>query len=686
MSVSVTKYKNFVGGEWADSSSGETMEVLNPSTGETIAEVPKSTTEDVERAVQAAMKALPAWLDKTPKDRMELLLKLADVIDDNAEELTQLESQNVGKPMSIAGDEMPFSADNLRFFAGAARTLEGKAAGEYVEGYTSITRREPLGIVAGITPWNYPLMMAIWKMGPALAAGNVQILKPAEQTPLTTLRFVELAQEFLPPGVLQVITGEGVPAGDALVRHPEIRLVSLTGDVETGRLIAKNAAESNLKRVHLELGGKAPMVVLDDADPAQVAEAIKIGGYWNSGQDCTASSRILVHERIYDDVLSETVKALEAMKVADPAEGEDVDMGPVISREQQERVLGFLERAVEAKATRRHRRRGDRRPRVLRQADRRRGRRTGLRDRPERGVRPGRDRAALRLGRRGDRDGERRPLRPRRVGLQPGRRPRAVGGQEARVRHRLGERAPLPARLGDAARWLQGVRLRQGHVALLHGGVHPHQACRGETLLTVDASAVMRSAQAVDRSRLEGLLVRELARFAESNPQSRQLFEQAKGSLLGGVPMSWMAKWAGGFPLFLREATGARVVDADGHEYVDFCLGDTGAMAGHAPPATVAAVAAQAARGATTMLPSEDAIGAANELSRRFGLNAWQFTLSATDANRFALRLAREITQRPKILVFDYCYHGTVDETFATLDGDRVVARAGNVVRPSTRR
>ena len=205
--------------------------------------------------------------------------------------------------------------------------------------------------MAGITPWNYPLMMAIWKMGPALAAGNVQILKPAEQTPLTTLRFAELAQEFLPPGVLQVITGEGDPAGEALVRHDEIRLISLTGSVETGRLIAVGAAQSNLKRVHLELGGKAPMVVLDDADPATVAEAIKIGGYWNSGQDCTASSRILVHKKIYDDVMSETVKALEAMKVADPAEGDDVDMGPVISREQQERVLGFLERAVDAKAT-----------------------------------------------------------------------------------------------------------------------------------------------------------------------------------------------------------------------------------------------------------------------------------------------------------------------------------------------
>ena len=213
-----------------------------------------------------------------------------------------------------------------------------------------MVRREPLGIVAGITPWNYPLMMAVWKMGPALAAGNVQILKPAEQTPLSTLRLVELAQEFLPPGVLQVVTGDGVPVGDALVKHPDIQLVALTGDIATGRIIAANAAQT-LKRVHLELGGKAPMVVLDDADPATVAEAVKIGGYWNSGQDCTASSRILVGKAIYDDVLSETVSAVEGMKVADPAEGDDVDMGPLISEEQRERVLGFLERAAKSKAT-----------------------------------------------------------------------------------------------------------------------------------------------------------------------------------------------------------------------------------------------------------------------------------------------------------------------------------------------
>jgi len=346
VSVSVTQMKNFVGGEWVDAVEGGTMEVINPATGETIAEVPRGTEADVERAVEAARTAWDEWRWKTPKDRMELLLKLADAIDEHADELTQLESQNVGKPLAIAADEMPACADNLRFFAGGARVLEGKSAGEYVEGYTSIIRREPLGIVAGITPWNYPLYMAIWKIGPALAAGNVQIIKPAEQTPLTTLRFAELAQEFLPPGVLQVITGDGVPVGDALVRHRDISLISLTGDVETGKLIARNAADT-LKRVHLELGGKAPMVVLDDADPAAVAEAIKVGGYWNSGQDCTASSRVLVHASAYDDVLGETVKVIEAMKVADPAEGEDVDMGPVISAEQKERVLGFLSRLDE---------------------------------------------------------------------------------------------------------------------------------------------------------------------------------------------------------------------------------------------------------------------------------------------------------------------------------------------------
>jgi len=350
VSVSVTQVKQFIGGEWVESSSGKTLEVLNPATGEVLAEVPAGTAEDVETAVVAARKAWGEWQSKTPKDRMELLLALADIVDENADELARLESRNVGKPWWVAKDEPPAISDTLRFFAGAARQLEGKSAGEYVEGYTSMIRREPLGIVAGICPWNYPLYMAMWKIGPALAAGNVQIIKPAEQTPLTLLRFAELAQQVIPQGVLQVVTGEGVPAGDALVRHPDIRLVSLTGDTATGKIIAKNAADT-VKRLHLELGGKAPMVVLDDADPATVAEAIKVGGYFNSGQDCTASSRVLVSEKIYDDVLSQTVSTVDAMTVGDPGSDDEIEMGPVISHEQQQRVLGFLERATDAKAT-----------------------------------------------------------------------------------------------------------------------------------------------------------------------------------------------------------------------------------------------------------------------------------------------------------------------------------------------
>src|SRR5215212_816250 len=208
MSVTTSTYENFVGGEWVRAVEGETMEVLNPATGETIAEVPRGTQADVDRAVEAAKKALPEWLETTPKERSEALLKLAAAIDENTDELAELESQNVGKPLSYARDEMPVSADNIRFFAGAARLLEGKSAGEYMKGYTSMVRREPLGIVGGIVPWNYPLMMAVWKIGPALAAGNVQIVKPSEQTPLTALRFAGLAAEILPPGVLNVITGD----------------------------------------------------------------------------------------------------------------------------------------------------------------------------------------------------------------------------------------------------------------------------------------------------------------------------------------------------------------------------------------------------------------------------------------------------------------------------------------------
>src|SRR5213592_1275355 len=243
MSVTVSQHKNFVGGKWVEAIEGGTMEVLNPATGETIAEVPRGSQADVDRAVEAAKAALPEWLETTPAERAEALLKLADAIDEHTDELAELESQNVGKPLSYAKDELPVCSDNFRFFAGAARLLEGKSAGEYMRGYTSMIRREPLGIVGGIAPWNYPLMMAVWKLAPALAAGNVQVLKPSEQTPLSLLRFVELAQDVIPAGVLNVVTGDGVPAGERIVTHPDVRLVSLTGDVATGKAIARNAAD-----------------------------------------------------------------------------------------------------------------------------------------------------------------------------------------------------------------------------------------------------------------------------------------------------------------------------------------------------------------------------------------------------------------------------------------------------------
>ena len=335
----------FVGGRFGAAASGETMEVLNPATEETIAVVPRCGAADVDAAVAAAKAALPEWLDTTPGERAELLLALATVIDENAEELAEIESRNVGKPLALRPRR---AADHGRPPALLRRAprqvLEGQSTGEYMRGYTSMLRREPLGVVAGIAPWNYPLMMAVWKLAPALAAGNTQVLKPSEQTPLSLLRFVELAADVLPPGVLNVVTGDGVPVGQRLVTHPEVRLVSLTGDVETGRTIARTAAET-LKRVHLELGGKAPVIVFDDADPAAVAEGIKIAGYWNSGQDCTAASRVLAGPRIYDALLEELVPAVESLAVGDPAGGAEVEMGPLISRSQQERVLGFLDRA-----------------------------------------------------------------------------------------------------------------------------------------------------------------------------------------------------------------------------------------------------------------------------------------------------------------------------------------------------
>ena len=349
MTVRIEKLRNFVSGSWVDAIDGRVATIVNPATGAPIAEAPACTAADVDRAVDAARRGLPGWLETTPRERSELLLKLADRVDQHAHTLALLESQNVGKPLKVARDEIPVCVDNLRFFAAAARCLDGTPAGEYLRGYTSMMRREPLGIVGQIAPWNYPLMTAIWKVAPALAAGNVVVLKPSEQTPVSTLYLAGLAADLLPPGVLNVITGDGDPVGAAIVRHRDVQMVSLTGDISTGKTVSQVAA-ATLKRVHLELGGKAPVIVFDDADLDAVKRAIVTAGYLNSGQDCAAASRIIAGPRIYERLLADLVPAVEAIVVGDPAEGEHIEVGPVISGRHQKRVQGFLERAQDTKA------------------------------------------------------------------------------------------------------------------------------------------------------------------------------------------------------------------------------------------------------------------------------------------------------------------------------------------------
>jgi 1-pyrroline dehydrogenase len=342
--TALKRYQMFVGGEWVDGTGSEMQDVVNPSTGQVIAAVPKGTEADVDRAVKAAQKAYVEWFETVPKERSEMLLKLAQAIENDAEHMADLESANVGKPRpTFLSEEIPPCVDNLRFFAGAARTLEGRATGEYMRGYTSMIRREPVGIVGSIAPWNYPLMMAIWKIAPALAAGNCVVLKPSEWTPLTALRLGELAAEIFPAGVLNVITGDGEPVGAGIVRHPGVNMVSLTGDVATGKEVAK-AASQTLKRVHLELGGKAPVVVFDDADLNAVNEWVKIAGFFNSGQDCTAATRVIAGPRIYDNLLSSLKATIESIKVGNP-DDDGVEMGPLVAKEQFERVNGFVERA-----------------------------------------------------------------------------------------------------------------------------------------------------------------------------------------------------------------------------------------------------------------------------------------------------------------------------------------------------
>jgi betaine-aldehyde dehydrogenase len=334
--------QNFIGGQWTDLSYDRRADIVDPSTGEVFATAPVSTDAEVDAAVSSAAEAFPDWRDSTPAERSLALLRIADAIEARADEFVKAESQNTGKPLGLtASEEIPPMVDQIRFFAGAARMLEGRSAGEYLSGFTSFIRREPIGVCAAVTPWNYPMMMAVWKWAPALAAGNTMVLKPSDTTPYSTLLMAELMSEFLPAGVFNVITGDR-DTGRALVKHPVPQMVSITGSVRAGMEVAKSAAD-DLKRVHLELGGKAPVIVFDDADPAKAAEAIAIAGYFNAGQDCTAATRVLAGPRIHDDFAAALTEQAKAQVTAGP-DNPDATYGPLNNASQLERVSGFVTR------------------------------------------------------------------------------------------------------------------------------------------------------------------------------------------------------------------------------------------------------------------------------------------------------------------------------------------------------
>jgi betaine-aldehyde dehydrogenase len=338
----VDDLRNFINGRWTDISYDRKADLIDPSTGEVFATAPVSGAQEVDAAFAAAGDAFAGWRDATPAERSLALLRIADAIEANAEQLVAAESQNTGKPVALTlSEEIPPMVDQIRFFAGAARMLEGRSAGEYLSGYTSFVRREPIGVCAAVTPWNYPMMMAVWKWAPALAAGNTMVLKPSDTTPASTLLMAEIMSQFLPPGVFNVICGDR-DTGRALVSHPAPQMVSITGSVRAGKEVA-TAAAAGLKRVHLELGGKAPVVVFDDADPAKTAEAIAIAGYFNAGQDCTAATRVLAGAGVHDDFVAALAEQARSQTVAGP-DVLDADFGPLNSAGQLDRVSGFIER------------------------------------------------------------------------------------------------------------------------------------------------------------------------------------------------------------------------------------------------------------------------------------------------------------------------------------------------------
>lgn len=337
-----TSFKNVINGELVDSASGETYEIIDPTTGEVYAHAPKSGADDIDRAYGAAAAAFESWGQTTPQERATALLKIADAIDARADEITAVECKDTGKPIGLtASEELPPSSDHFRFFAGAARVLEGKSAGEYMSDHTSWIRREPIGVIGQVTPWNYPLMMMIWKIAPALAAGNTVVLKPSDTTPASSTLLAQICQEFLPPGVLNVVTGDR-DTGRELIAHKTPQMVSITGSVRAGMEVAGSAA-TDLKRVHLELGGKAPVIVFDDADVEKAAAAIAEAGYFNAGQDCTAATRVLAGPGVHTDFVAALTEAAKEIKTGMP-DDEDVLYGALNNVNQLERVTGMVDR------------------------------------------------------------------------------------------------------------------------------------------------------------------------------------------------------------------------------------------------------------------------------------------------------------------------------------------------------
>jgi betaine-aldehyde dehydrogenase len=333
---------NFIDGSAVEPADGRYADLIDPSTGEVFAAAPVSSEADVDRAMKAADRAFETWRDTTPAERQRALLRIADAIEARADELVKIECQNTGKPLALtASEELPPAIDQIRFFAGAARVLEGRSAGEYLAGHTSYVRREPIGVCAQITPWNYPLMMAVWKFAPAIAAGNTVVLKPSDTTPVSTVLLAEIAAEFLPPGVLNVVCGDR-DTGRALISHRAPRLVSITGSTRAGMEVAA-AAAPDLKRTHLELGGKAPVIVFDDADVEAAAEAIAVAGYFNAGQDCTAATRVLAGPRVHDDFLAALTEEARSTRTGAP-DAEDILYGPLNNANQLQRVAGFVAR------------------------------------------------------------------------------------------------------------------------------------------------------------------------------------------------------------------------------------------------------------------------------------------------------------------------------------------------------